>query len=111
MRTLDISECAEFLKINQTTAAELASAGELPGAKIGRAWVFLLDDLVEYLRAKVRQQQRERQAGKIVDDKLQGAAKQEPAVLATFKTKAEPKQSRRNVIPDLSNLPELVSQG
>lgn len=62
MRTLDIDECAEFLKINRITASEMAAAGKLPGAKIGRAWVFLMEDLVEYLKAQVRLQQRQRMA-------------------------------------------------
>lgn len=111
MRTLDIDECAEFLKINASTASEMAAAGELPGAKIGRAWVFLLDDLVEYLRAKVRQQQRERQADVAVDNKLSKAARgTEPAILANLKTVSEPRRSRRNPIPNLDGLPELVSQ-
>ena len=62
MNTLDIDECAEFLKINKNTASELASKGMLPGAKIGRAWVFLEDELIEYLRSETRNQQRRRQS-------------------------------------------------
>lgn len=62
MNTLDINECAEFLKINKNTASELAAKGMLPGAKIGRAWVFLEDELVEYLRSETRNQQRRRQS-------------------------------------------------
>lgn len=61
MRTLDIEECAEFLKISKTTAIELAGDGVLPGAKVGRAWVFLECDLIDHLKEVVRQQQRERQ--------------------------------------------------
>ena len=60
MRTFDIPEAAEFLKIDRTTVLELAGAGELPGAKVGRAWVFLEADLIEYLRDKVRRQTNER---------------------------------------------------
>src|SRR3569832_339372 len=60
MDTLDINECAEFLKIERSHALKLAGEGILPGAKIGRAWVFLKDDLVEYLRAQVRLQMRQR---------------------------------------------------
>jgi excisionase family DNA binding protein len=60
--TLDITECAEFLKIEKQYALRLAAEGKLPGAKVGRAWVFLVDDLVEYLRQQVRLQQRERSA-------------------------------------------------
>lgn len=62
MRTLDIDECAEFFKIQRTHALKLAGAGEIPGAKIGKSWVFLEDDLADYLRAQVRQQSRERAA-------------------------------------------------
>jgi excisionase family DNA binding protein len=62
MNTLDINECAEFLKVNKNTASELAAKGMLPGAKIGRAWVFLEDELVEYLRSETRNQQRRRQS-------------------------------------------------
>jgi len=47
--TLDLNEAANFLKISETTAQEMAASGELPGAKIGRAWVFLADDLVAWL--------------------------------------------------------------
>ena len=61
MKTLDIDECAEFLKINRTAASEMAVTGDLPGARIGPAWVFLEDDLVEYLRTLIRHQRRERQ--------------------------------------------------
>ena len=61
-RTLDLKEAADFLKINVTTAQEMAATGELPGARIGRAWVFLADDLVEWLRDQVRAQRMERVA-------------------------------------------------
>lgn len=91
MRTLDIDECAEFLKINRTTASEMAATGELPGAKIGRAWVFLEDDLVEYLRNKVRQQQRERQED--VRPKTTDALTIYPTI--------QRNQKRRNVPPPL----------
>lgn len=60
MKTFDIHEAADFLKIDRKTAMELAATGDLPGAKVGRAWVFLETDLVDYLRDKVRRQTNER---------------------------------------------------
>ena len=60
--TLDLKEAADFLKISQTTAQEMAASGELPGAKIGRAWVFLQEDLVDWLRDQVKSQRSERAA-------------------------------------------------
>ncbi|MDE1007547.1 MAG: helix-turn-helix domain-containing protein [Paraburkholderia fungorum] len=56
MRTFDLIECAEFLKVDRNTAMKLAGTGELPGAKIGRAWVFLEDDVVNFLRKKTQEQ-------------------------------------------------------
>lgn len=60
MKTFDIHEVAEFLKVDRSTALDLAATGELPGAKVGRAWVFLETDLVAYLEDKVRYQTMER---------------------------------------------------
>jgi len=56
MRTFDLIECAEFLKVDRNTAMKLAGTGELPGAKIGRAWVFLEDDVVAFLRKRTQEQ-------------------------------------------------------
>lgn len=56
MATLDLIQAAGFLRISRETMLELADAGEVFGAKIGRAWVFLESDLVEYLVAQSRQQ-------------------------------------------------------
>jgi len=62
MKTLDIDECAEFLKVKSTVVSEMVGTGELPGARIGRAWVFLEEDLVDYVRTQIRNQRRERQS-------------------------------------------------
>ncbi len=61
-RTFDLGVAAAFLKISEATAQEMAASGELQGAKIGRAWVFLLDDLAEWLRAQVKAQREQRKA-------------------------------------------------
>ena len=52
MKTLNLAEAAEFLHAGEETVREKAVAGEIPGAKIGRAWVFIDIDLAEYLRAQ-----------------------------------------------------------
>lgn len=101
MRTLDLEECAEFLKVNRTTALEMAACGALPGAKVGRAWVFLLDDLVEYLRGLVRAQQQER---------LSASDKSKPMVIdvvPVISAAIDAPKGRRKAIP---KLPELRSQ-
>ena len=60
--TLDLEECAEYLKIDISTASTLAAEGILPGAKIGRRWVFPLVEISDYLRAEVKRQQLSRQS-------------------------------------------------
>ena len=93
MQTLDVDECASFLKVHPTTVLELAAAGELPGAKIGRAWVFLQDDVVEYLRGQVRAQVLQRKN----DQAIQRVAdRQVKAILPNLKP-----GRRRNPLPAL----------
>ncbi|GJM12667.1 MAG: hypothetical protein DHS20C12_10700 [Pseudohongiella sp.] len=49
--TLDLYEAADFLKMHWQTLRERAVAGLVPGAKLGKRWVFLKDDLVSCLRS------------------------------------------------------------
>lgn len=51
MRTLVLQEAAAFLKIHPEELRRRAKLGQIPGAKVGRAWVFLEDDLVGHLRS------------------------------------------------------------
>jgi len=62
LETLNLQEAADFLKIHAVTLSVKASSGEIQGAKIGKRWVFLKVDLVDYIRAqyKVRALQGER---------------------------------------------------
>jgi excisionase family DNA binding protein len=97
MKTYDINEVADFLKIDRSTALELAHLGTLPGAKVGRAWVFMEDELVAYLRDMTRKQTQARradaEAAQIID-----RAQQEP--------RPKPRGRRRR----LPELPELGGQ-
>jgi excisionase family DNA binding protein len=52
MSTLTLQQAAALLKIHPVTLQEKARAGVIPGAKIGRAWVFVEIDLLEYIRAQ-----------------------------------------------------------
>lgn len=59
MRTLSLSEAADFLGLHPVTLQERARAGVVPGAKVGRAWRFLDVDLVEYMRAQYPSSQKQ----------------------------------------------------
>lgn len=54
MRTLDLNEAAAFLHLHPHTLEAKARAGEIPGAKPGKRWVFIDDDLANWLRAQYR---------------------------------------------------------
>jgi hypothetical protein len=56
MRTLDLEEAAAWLKIHPNRLQERAKAGEIPGAKIGKRWVFIEEDLALYVRSKYREE-------------------------------------------------------
>lgn len=92
MDTLDLKEAAEYLKISEESARELAASGDLPGAKVGKAWVFLRDDLKDWLRDQVRRQQEQRQMAGDVSAQLASALN---------------RANRRRPLPDL---PETVSE-
>ncbi len=51
MKTLNLSEAAQFLKLHPEEVRRRAKAGTIPGAKLGKRWAFIEDDLVEYIRS------------------------------------------------------------
>jgi excisionase family DNA binding protein len=51
MRTLGLKQAAEFLKVHPEELRRRAKSGAVPGAKVGRSWVFLDEDLAAYLRS------------------------------------------------------------
>lgn len=51
-RTLDVHEAAKLLRVHPQTLMMRARAGAIPGAKVGRAWVFVESLLLEHLMAQ-----------------------------------------------------------
>ncbi len=51
MKTLNLPEAAAFLQMNPESLRQRVKAGAIPGAKPGKCWVFVEDDLVAYLRS------------------------------------------------------------
>ncbi|WP_426178091.1 helix-turn-helix domain-containing protein [Massilia sp. TWR1-2-2] len=51
MDTLNLAQASTFLHMHREEVRKRAKQGRLPAAKIGRAWVFLEDDLVDFIRA------------------------------------------------------------
>jgi hypothetical protein len=51
MKSLGLADAAAFLRVHPEELRRRAKAGYIPGAKVGRAWVFVDDDLASYLRS------------------------------------------------------------
>lgn len=52
MESLDLKKAAAFLGLHPTTLRGRAKAKKIPGAKLGKEWRFLLEDLTIYLRSQ-----------------------------------------------------------
>ena len=50
--TIGLEEAAALLRCHPETARRMAKAGEIPGAKIGRSWVFYRERLLEWIEAR-----------------------------------------------------------
>lgn len=55
-KILIASEVAELLSCTAERVEELARAGEIPGLKIGRNWLFVRVDLLSHLAEKAREE-------------------------------------------------------
>src|SRR3569833_2566301 len=109
--------CVVFFLIERSHALKLAGEGILPGAKIGRVWVFLKDDLVEYLRAQVRLQMRQRAQEQEVQEGLDKSLRVAVAAGTTRSplAQARAEKKRRNRVDldkyaDVIGSPELLRQ-
>lgn len=51
MITFTLIEAAKFLKLHPEEVRCRAKAGRIPGAKVGKSWVFLDIDLAAYIRS------------------------------------------------------------
>src|ERR1700690_3273433 len=49
---LTVQQAAALLKIHSVTLLGKARAGVIPGAKIGKCWVFVEIDLLDYIRSQ-----------------------------------------------------------
>lgn len=58
--TLDSAGCADLLLCSVDQVEDLARAGEIPGVKIGRGWLFVRADLLAYLAERGRKEAEER---------------------------------------------------
>ncbi|WP_143032480.1 helix-turn-helix domain-containing protein [Nitrosomonas sp. Nm33] len=51
MKTLNLEEAALFLKLHPEEVRRRAKSGIIPGAKLGKRWAFIEDDLAAFMRS------------------------------------------------------------
>lgn len=56
MSTCNVPQAAEILKVHENRVMQLIDRGELPAAKIGRAWVMMERDVLKYLENQILRQ-------------------------------------------------------
>ncbi|SJM94965.1 helix-turn-helix domain-containing protein [Crenothrix polyspora] len=59
MKTLNLEEAAEFLKMHPVTLRRKANKGDVPGRKVGRAWVFIMEHLADFVSGRYPEPRRE----------------------------------------------------
>jgi len=52
VKTLTLNEAATLLKMHPQTVLQRARSGELPAAKPGKCWVFIEEDLINWIRSQ-----------------------------------------------------------
>lgn len=58
--TVDINGAADLLKIHPKTVLDLIGTGELPAARVGRAYVLLTRDVIDHVQRQIISQTAER---------------------------------------------------
>ena len=91
--TLDATDVSALLKAEPETILQLARRGILPGARIGKSWVFLRDDVLGFLRSQIAEETAERRERARM-----------PSVLGIV-VKTAPK-GRRTILPVLPGMTE-----
>lgn len=54
--TVNIEEAAALLKVHPETALKIIQAGDIPAAKVGRAWVMMTKDVLSYIQKQIIEQ-------------------------------------------------------
>lgn len=61
--TVNVLEAADMMNIHAKTVLDLIGSGALPAAKIGRAYVMLYKNVMDYIEREVIRQTAERMGG------------------------------------------------
>lgn len=76
--TIGSEDCSRILRCTPEQVEELARAGEIPGLKLGRSWLFVRADLLLFLAEKAREEAQQRRAKRQPAAPIQQAAPTKP---------------------------------
>ncbi len=93
---MDAAQCAAVLHCSKDTVEGLAGRGELPATRFGRGWVFVTEQVLEFLRLRSEREAAERRAG--IRAVPSGKAKASHPELRAAKLRGRPRKS----VPALS---------
>jgi len=98
--TMDLQTAAAYLGAKTETISQLARKGELPGAQIGKGWIFLREDVLDFLRKRIAAETEKRRATKDSEDDAFRKEDRSPQPVAVLKTR-----TRRHAPPLLPGIP------
>lgn len=101
--TMDLQTAAAYLGAKTETISQLARKGELPGAQIGKGWIFLREDVLDFLRRRIDAETKVRRASRDSESEALRKEEERPQPVAVLKTRI-----RRRAPPLLPGLPSTT---
>lgn len=100
--TMDLQTASAYLGAKTETISQLARKGELPGAQIGKGWIFLREDVLDYLRRRIAAETEARRAMRESESEELCKDSDPPQPVAVLKTRT------RRAPPLLPGLPSTT---
>ncbi len=101
--TMDLQTAAAYLGAKTETISQLARKGELPGAQIGKGWIFLREDVLDFLRRRIAAETEARRALRESESEVLCKENDLTQPVAVLKTR-----TRRRAPPLLPGLPSTT---
>jgi len=98
--TMDLQTAAAYLGARAETISQLARKGELPGAQIGKGWIFLREDVLDFLRKRIAEETEKRRATRDSEHNVLQKETEPVQPIAVLKPR-----TRRHAPPLLPGLP------
>lgn len=101
--TMDLQTAAAYLGAKAETISQLARKGDLPGAQIGKGWIFLREDVLDFLRKRIAAETEARRAMRDNESESVGKENDVAQPVAVLQTR-----TRRRALPPLPGLPSTT---